>query len=212
MIHLSRLSEELVLWMSPEFNFISLSDEYTTGSSLMPQKKNPDCAELIRGKSGRVVGALLAILMVLKGLPLAYNRDLQEDKERLFDAVDTVARSLQIMSGMIAGLTVNIDIVSKAASAQYTLATDLADHLVKQGVSFREAHGIVGKIVAKCISMEKELEELTLADLKKFSPKLDKDVFKVLTVEKSLAARKVIGGTAPGQVLQQLKRWQRELN
>ncbi len=161
MVHLSRLSEELIIWMSPEFNFIKLSDAYTTGSSLMPQKKNPDCAELIRGKAGRVIGSLVTLLVVLKGLPLSYNRDLQEDKEGLFDTVDTIELALCVMNGMLKGLSVNKAEMQNAAKAGYLLATDFADYLVQRGIPFRNAHEIVGKAVAYCAKTDKALEELS---------------------------------------------------
>ncbi len=211
MVHLSRLSEELILWMTPEFGFIQMSDDYTTGSSLMPQKKNPDCAELTRGKTGRVIGSLVSILVVLKGLPLSYNRDLQEDKEGLFDAIDTVSGALSVVAGMVEGLTVKEDAMQKQAAAQYTLATDLADYLVKKGIPFREAHEIVGKIVAYCVEQRLELSDVDLDMFRKYSSKIDKDVYKVLTVENSLALRNVIGGTAPRQVQTQLNRWKKQL-
>ncbi|MBU0580993.1 MAG: argininosuccinate lyase [Candidatus Margulisbacteria bacterium] len=211
MVHLSRLSEELILWMTHEFNFIQLSDEYTTGSSLMPQKKNPDVAELVRGKTGRVIGSLVSILIVLKGLPLAYNRDLQEDKEGLFDAIDTVSKSLKVMNGMLQGLSANKEVMKRAAVAQYTLATDLADYLVKKGIPFRQAHEITGKIVGYCLKANKQLADLYLHEFKKFSKLIENDVYKAIDLKASLNARNVIGGTAPAKVKAAIKKLKKEI-
>ncbi|MCE2466101.1 MAG: argininosuccinate lyase [Dehalococcoidia bacterium] len=200
MMHLSRLAEELVLWSSQEFGYVTLSEEYVTGSSIMPQKRNPDYAELARGKTGRVYGHLMAILTVLKGLPLAYNRDLQEDKEGLFDTVDTLLATLEVFRGMINTMQVNAESLSKAAAQGQMLATDLADYLVtRKGVPFREAHGVVARLSSYAISRNVDLMDLTLEEYQKHSPAFDEEVFSV-TAESSVAARDVQGGTAPQQV------------
>ncbi len=195
-LHLSRLSEELVLWSSQEFSFVSIADKFCTGSSIMPQKKNPDIPELIRGKSGRVVGSLMSLLVLVKGLPLTYNRDLQEDKEPVFDTVDTVSASLAIMAEMLGNLRFNTDKMKEATETGFITATDLADYLVLHNVPFRDAHGIVGRAVAACIEKECELTDLTLAEMREFSPVIDKDVFEVLSVEGSVDSRISTGGTA----------------
>jgi argininosuccinate lyase len=199
MMHLSRLAEELVLWSSAEFGFIELDDAYATGSSIMPQKKNPDVAELGRGKTGRVYGNLMALLTTMKGLPLAYNRDMQEDKEGFFDTVDTLLSTLEVFTGMVATLKVNAEKAAEAVKRSYILATDIADYLVKKGEAFRTAHGIVGKLVSYAIEKGKTFDELSLEEYKKFTPRFDKDVYNI-TVESSVAARDVIGGTSPKQV------------
>ncbi|MEE8443565.1 MAG: argininosuccinate lyase [Dehalococcoidia bacterium] len=205
MAHLSRLAEDIVLWSSQEFDFIRLDDRYVTGSSLMPQKRNPDFAELARGKTGRVYGHLLALLTVLKGLPLTYNRDLQEDKEGFFDTVDTLQTTLDVFLGMIATLRVNPKRMRQAAEESYVLATDLADYLVAKDVPFREAHGITSRLSNYAATQEKLFKELTLEEYRQFSDHFDKDVYEV-TVDASIAARNVPGGTAPGQVQQALVR------
>ena len=207
MMHLSRLAEEIVLWSSAEFGFIELDDAYTTGSSIMPQKKNPDVAELARGKTGRVYGNLMALLTTMKGLPLAYNRDMQEDKEGFFDTVDTLLSTLEVFAGMVRTLKVKAENTRKAAERGYILATDLADYLVKKGEAFRTAHEIVGKLVNYAAGKGKTLAELNIKEYKKFSPLFGKDV-RSITVESSLAARDVTGGTAPGQVKKALARAQ----
>jgi argininosuccinate lyase len=199
-VHLSRLAEDLVLWSSAEFNFIRIADAYTTGSSLMPQKKNPDVAELIRGKSGRMIGNLVALLTLMKAQPLAYNKDNQEDKEPLFDAVDTVADTLRVFTGMLSGLTVNAAAMRRAAAEGHATATDLADYLVKKGLPFREAHEAVARVVRFAAEQGKDLAELPLGDLQRFSALIAPDVFGVLTLEGSLAGRNHLGGTAPAQV------------
>jgi argininosuccinate lyase len=199
MMHLSRLAEEIVLWSSAEFGFVEVSDAYATGSSIMPQKKNADSAELVRGKAGRVFGHLGAMLTTLKGLPLAYNRDMQEDKEGLFDTVDTVVNSLKIMAGVVATLKVNADRMRAAAAGTYTLATDVADYLVKKGMPFRQAHSIAGNLVKYAATKGKELNELTLKEYRSFSQVFSEDVLDI-TLEASLRARSVYGGTAPLQV------------
>ncbi len=202
MMHLSRFSEELVLWMSQQFGFIELDDAYCTGSSIMPQKKNPDIPELTRGKTGRVYGDLHALLTLMKGQALAYNRDNQEDKEALFDAIDTVKACLQAYAGLIPGISVNRDAMLKAAFAGCSTATDLADYLVVHGVAFRDAHAVVGQAVQFAIEQKKDLSELDLTDLKRFSDVIEEDVFQVLSLEGSVAARDHLGGTAPNRVLQ----------
>ena len=196
MMHMSRFCEDLILWSTDEFGYVEIADAFTTGSSLMPQKKNPDVAELIRGKTGRVYGHLVSLLTILKGLPMTYNRDLQEDKEPLFDAVDTLKASLGILAAMIGRLTFNRKRMEKGAEGGFSTATDVAEYLVLKGVPFREAHGIVGKLVAFCLQNEKKLTDLTLKEVRRFSPGFDKDLFACLTVRQSVNARKVTGGTA----------------
>jgi argininosuccinate lyase len=203
MMHLSRLAEEIILWSSAEFGFIALDQSYATGSSIMPQKQNPDVAELARGKTGRVYGNLVALLTTMKALPLAYNRDLQEDKEGFFDTVDTLLSTLDVFSGMVRTLKVSAENAGKALEKGYILATDLADYLVKKGMAFRVAHGVVAKLVSYAVEQNKPLAKLTLAEYKKFSKLFEKDVFGI-TVESSLAARNVTGGTAPKQVAKAL--------
>jgi argininosuccinate lyase len=200
MMHLSRLSEELILWMSPRFGFIDLADRFCTGSSIMPQKKNPDVAELIRGKTGRVYGHLMALLTLMKGQPLAYNKDNQEDKEPLFDAVDTVTASLAVFTEMLGGLEVKPEAMRAAALEGYATATDLADYLVRKGLAFREAHEAVAKAVRHAEASGRDLAALQLDELRQFSPLIDGDVYAALTLEGSLAARRHAGGTAPEQV------------
>ncbi|NDY42752.1 argininosuccinate lyase [Dissulfurirhabdus thermomarina] len=204
MAHLSRLSEELVLWASAEFGFVELPDGFCTGSSIMPQKKNPDVPELVRGKTGRVIGHLAGTLAVLKGLPLAYNRDLQEDKEALFDVVDTVADSVEVMAGLVARLAPREDRMRAALRGGFLTATDLADYLVGKGLPFREAHEVVGRAVAACLDQGRELADLSLEELRGLSPAVDEDVFEVLTPEGSVAARRTPGGTAPDRVAEAL--------
>ncbi len=200
MIHLSRFSEELVLWSSAQFGFIELPDRFCTGSSIMPQKKNPDVPELVRGKTGRVVGHLNALLMLMKGQPLAYNKDNQEDKEPLFDLVDTLGDCLKAYADMVPALMARTDVMRAAAVQGFATATDLADYLVRKGVPFRDAHDVVGRAVAHAIDAGCDLAELTLGTLKKFSATIEADVFDVLTPEGSVAARDHFGGTAPAQV------------
>ena len=199
MMHLSRLAEEIILWSSAEFNFIELDEAYATGSSIMPQKKNPDVAELARGKTGRIYGRLMALLTTMKALPLAYNRDLQEDKEGFFDTVDTLLSTLEVFTGMVASLKVKAENAEQAVKQGYLLATDLADYLVKKGEAFRTAHDVVARLVSYATKKSKSFGELSLAEYKDFSPLFDDDVYSI-TVETSLAARDVIGGTAPKQV------------
>jgi argininosuccinate lyase len=199
-LHLSRLSEELVLWSSQEFSFVTIADKFCTGSSIMPQKKNPDIPELIRGKSGRVVGSLMSLITLMKGLPLTYNRDLQEDKEPVFDAVDTVSASLAIMAEMLGNLKFNTERMEEATKTGFMTATDLADYLVLHNVAFRDAHGIVGRAVAACIEKGCELTDLSLEEMREFSPSIDEDIFKVLSVEGSVNSRISTGGTASVRV------------
>ncbi|MCH8225556.1 MAG: argininosuccinate lyase [Chloroflexi bacterium] len=203
MMHLSRMGEELVLWSSREFGFIRLAEEFTTGSSIMPQKRNPDFAELARGKTGRVYGNLMGLLTVMKGLPLTYNRDLQEDKEGFFDTVDTLLATLEVFQGMLSGLSLDVKRVTSLAAASYVLATDVADYLVGKEVPFREAHGIVAELCRYAESQGKELEDLSLEDYRRFSPHFDQEVFHI-TARSSAAARDNIGGTAPDRVAKAL--------
>jgi len=205
MMHLSRFSEELILWCSWEFKFIELDDAYATGSSIMPQKKNPDVAELVRGKTGRVYGALITLLTVMKGIPLAYNKDMQEDKEPVFDAVDTVELCLPVFTAMIDTLTVNRDRMRAAANGGFISATDCADYLAKKGVPFREAYGIVGKLVGHCVETGNSLETLSLEEYQKVSPAFEADVFDALSLETCVEGRKVYGGPAKEAVQEQIK-------
>lgn len=205
MMHLSRFSEEIILWCTNEFSFIELDDEYSTGSSIMPQKKNPDVAELIRGKTGRVYGDLMTLLTVMKGIPLAYNKDMQEDKEALFDAIDTVNLSLKTFAGMINTMRVNATNMRKGAAGGFTNATDLADYLVKKGVPFRTAHGIVGEIVLACIKDNKAIEDLTLEELQEFSPVIENDVYKAIDLLTCVEERKVLGGPSTESVKIQIE-------
>ena len=207
MMHLSRLSEELILWSSQEFQFIELPDGFCTGSSMMPQKKNPDIPELIRGKTGRVYGHLFSLLTTVKGLPLSYNRDLQEDKEPLFDTIDTVTTSVKIYAELLAQLTVCPEHMNKAVSEGFLLATELADYLVKKGVPFRESHHIVGNLVGECLAKGKDLLNLSQQDLFSASASFDKNAFGVLTPIAAINQKNVVGGTASGQVAAQIKSW-----
>lgn len=200
MMHLSRFSEEIILWCTNEFKFVELDDGYSTGSSIMPQKKNPDVAELIRGKTGRVYGDLMTLLTVMKGIPLAYNKDMQEDKESVFDAIDTVNLALKTFSGMISTMKVNKDNMKKGAAGGFTNATDLADYLVKKGEAFRNAHGIVGEIVLYCIQENKHIEELSLEKLREFSPLFEEDVYKAIDLYTCVEERKVFGGPSSKSV------------
>ena len=206
MVHVSRLAEEIVLWMSQNFGFSDLADRYCTGSSIMPQKRNPDVAELARGKSGRVVGHLMGLITLMKGQPLTYNKDNQEDKEPLFDTVDTLADTLRIMAEMTSGMKVKADAMERAALKGYATATDLADYLVKKGLPFRDAHETVAHAVKVALQRGVDLAELPLADLQQFNAAIGDDVFAVLTLRGSMGARKVLGGTAPAQVLAQVAR------
>ncbi len=213
MMHLSRLSEELILWMSSEFSFVELPDAYCTGSSIMPQKKNPDVPELVRGKTGRVYGSLISLLTTLKGLPLTYNRDLQEDKEQLFDATDTVKLSLAVMSGLVENMRPKEKRMQQDTLSGYLTATDLADYLVRKGLPFRQAHEVVGKAVARCIEMSKELGDLSMEELKSLHPLIDEDVKGVLDVEGSVRSRNCPGGTgheAVRDAIEKAKLWLKE--
>jgi argininosuccinate lyase len=211
MVHISRLSEELIIWMSQNFAFIKLADRYTTGSSIMPQKKNPDVPELARGKTGRVVGHLMGLITLMKGQPLAYNKDNQEDKEPLFDTVDTLKDTLRIFSEMAGGITVNAETMRSAALKGYATATDLADYMVKKGLPFRDAHETVAKAVKLATSQGVDLSELPLATLQSFNTNIEADVFEVLSLQGSLEARDTLGGTAPRQVLAQIARHEARL-
>ena len=195
-LHLSRLCEELVLWAGTEFDFVLIEDTFCTGSSIMPQKKNPDIAELVRGKSGRVVGSLMTLLTIMKGLPLTYNRDLQEDKEPVFDAVDTVSASLSIIAELLQNLKFNTEKMREATASGFMTATDLADYLVLKDVPFREAHGIVGRIVGHCLDKGCELMDLTVQEMQEFSPAIEKDVYEVISVDGSVQSRISTGGTS----------------
>jgi len=202
MMHLSRFCEELILWNTNEFQFVEMDDAYATGSSIMPQKKNPDMAELTRGKTGRVYGDLLALLTVMKGLPLAYNKDMQEDKEALFDARDTLIKCLSVFTGMFKTLRFRTDVMRRGASGGFTNATDAADYLVKKGLPFRDAHEVLGKLVLHCIGENKALLDLPLEELRAFSPLFDEDVYTALSMETCVNARRLPGGPAPDMVQQ----------
>ena len=210
-MHLSRLSEDVILWATSEFAFVTLSDAFTTGSSLMPQKKNPDVAELTRGKTGRLYGNLFRLLTVLKGLPMTYNRDLQEDKEAVFDSVDTLKLTLGVFAAMLGEARVETAAMARAAADPNLLATDLADYLVLKGVPFRQAHEIIGRLVALCAERGVGLPQLSLEDYRAASPAFDEDVFAVLDVRRSLASRRNPGGPAPANVAAQIARWQTSL-
>ena len=211
-VHLSRLAEEIVIWSTAQFNFIHLPDSFSTGSSIMPQKKNPDAAELVRAKTGRINGSLIALLTIMKGLPLAYSKDMQEDKEQVFDAAQSLELSLAAMAGMIADIEINKNVMKKAAGTGYSTATDLADWLVRKlGIPFREAHHITGHAVALAEKKKCDLADLTLEDLKTINPDITADVFDVLSVEKSVQSRKSYGGTAPQEVQRQIDYWKKRL-
>jgi len=211
MVHLSRLAEELVLWASPRFGFVNLPDRFCTGSSIMPQKKNPDVPELVRGKSGRVFGHLVALLTLMKGQPLAYNKDNQEDKEPLFDAVDTVKDSLAVFADMVAGLEPVPQAMREATLQGFSTATDLADYLVRKGVPFRDAHEAVARAVREAEAKACDLSELPLEALRRYSPRIGGDVYRLLTPEGSVASRRHVGGTAPSQVRAAIRRARRQL-
>jgi argininosuccinate lyase len=206
MMHLSRFSEELIIWSSAQFGFVELSDSFCTGSSIMPQKKNPDVPELVRGKTGRIYGHLMSLLTLMKGQPLAYNKDNQEDKEPLFDTVDNLKGSLKVFADMIPAISCNKENMRAAVMKGFATATDLADYLVRKGTPFRDAHEVVGKAVAHCVEKGCDLSELSLEELQQFSKDIGQDVFEVLTLEGSVAARNHIGGTAPQQVRQAIAR------
>ncbi len=211
MVHLSRLSEELIIWMSPRFAFIDIADRFCTGSSIMPQKKNPDVPELVRGKSGRVIGHLTGLIMLMKSQPLAYNKDNQEDKEPLFDTVDTVIDTLRIYADMMRGITVKPENMRAAVMQGFATATDLSDYLVKKGLPFRDSHEVVALAVRHADTQKCDLSDLSLDVLRGFSDLIDNDVYEVLTPEGSLNARNHIGGTAPAQVRAQVTRWKQLL-
>jgi argininosuccinate lyase len=205
MTHISRLSEELVIWSSQEFQFVELDDSFCTGSSIMPQKKNPDVPELLRGKTGRTYGNLIGLLTVLKGLPLAYNKDLQEDKEGMFDTVETLEGSLMLLAPMIETMTVNKDVMRKAINNDFSNATDIADYLVRKGLPFRDAHEVIGKIVLYAIQSNKFLLDLSFEEYQGFSPLFEEDIYVVLAPEHVVGVRNSFGGTAPEQVEKQIK-------
>lgn len=211
MMHTSRLAEELVLWSTKEFDFVEMSDAHTTGSSIMPQKKNPDVAELARGKTGRVYGSLVSVLTMMKGLPLSYNRDMQEDKEPVFDAADTVSATLSVLVQVIKGLKFNGDRMFRATQTGFLTATDLADYLVRKGFPFRRAHHVVGEMVQYALNRGKELYELELSEMREFSRSIEEDVYRVLDVNSSLETRGVQGGTSSACVRQELERFEKEL-
>ncbi len=211
MMHLSRFSEELVIWNSSEFGFVELSDAFTTGSSIMPQKKNPDAAELIRGKSGRVFGNLVSLLTLMKGLPLAYNKDLQEDKEPLFDSADTVKTCLKIFTGMMQSAKFKSLSIEELSTSGFLTATDMADYLVLKGVPFREAHEVTGKIVAYCLDNGKTLDKLSLKELRKISKRFDEDVSEHIALKNSVDRKNIYGGTAKKQVKAQISRLTKKL-
>ncbi|MCL1963815.1 MAG: argininosuccinate lyase, partial [Firmicutes bacterium] len=206
MMHLSRFSEELILWSSLEFGFVTVDDAYSTGSSIMPQKKNPDVAELVRGKAGRVFGDLQALLVTLKGLPLAYNKDMQEDKEALFDAHDTLAMCLAVFTAMFASLTFHEERMAAAAAEGFTNATDAADYLVGKGLPFRDAHAVVGRLVAHCAAQGKAIDGLTLAELKGFCEEFAEDVYDEISIEACVMRRNLVGGPAPEAVAESVRR------
>jgi argininosuccinate lyase len=207
-MHLSRLAEEIVIWSSAEFGFVALSDRFTTGSSIMPQKRNPDAAELVRAKTGRITGALVALLMVMKGLPMAYGKDMQEDKEQVFDALDTLELCLAAMAGMVSDMEPDARRMAARAQEGFSTATDLADWLVRAaGLPFREAHGVAGKVVARAEALGKRLAELDLATLQAVDPRITEGVFDVLSVENSVASRTSHGGTAPAEVRRAAEAW-----
>jgi len=211
MMHLSRFCEDLVLWSSDEFGFVEISDAYTTGSSIMPQKKNPDIAELIRGKTARVYGDLVTLMTLLKGLPMTYNRDLQEDKEPLFDAVDTVKACLSMFTEMIKNTTFNVQKMYSAAGEGFSTATDVAEYLVKKGIPFRKAHEITGKIVAYGLKNKKNLENLTVKEYQKFNKCFNEDIKNIIKLEKAVNSRQHTGGTATKTVLQRIKEHEKSI-
>lgn len=204
MMHLSRFCEELIIWASPDFSYIEMDDSFSTGSSIMPQKKNPDMAELIRGKTGRVYGDLMALLTVMKGLPLAYNKDMQEDKEPVFDAHDTLLHCLKMMEGMLSTITVNVDRMAQSAKSGFMNATDAADYLVSKGIPFRDCHEIIGKMVLYCIENNKSLEDLSMPELRSFSPAFDDDIYDHIDIKACIKAKKSEGSTSYASVEKQL--------
>jgi argininosuccinate lyase len=211
MVHFSRISEELILWSSSEFGFVEFSDAFSTGSSIMPQKKNPDVAELVRGKTGGVFGSLIAILTMMKSLPLAYNRDMQEDKKILFDAVDTLKACIEIYTHMLPTIKINKEVMERATTTGFLYATDMADYLAGKGMPFREAHNCVGKAVSYALGKKKELHELTLEELKSFSSLIAEDIFSTLTTEQMISRRKSFGGTAGENVIVAIEKAEKDL-
>ena len=197
MMHLSRFSEEIIIWNSNEYKFVEIDDAYSTGSSIMPQKKNPDIAELVRGKTGRVYGALMSLLTTMKGIPLAYNKDMQEDKELSFDAMDTTKGCIALFTGMLDTLKFNKDVMRKSANHGFTNATDAADYLVNHGVPFRDAHGIIGRIVLYCLDKQIPIDDMSLEELKKFSPVFEEDIYDAISMETCVNKRLIVG--APGE-------------
>jgi len=211
-VHLSRFAEEIVLWTSAQFGFVALSDAFSTGSSIMPQKRNPDAAELVRGKTGRIIGALTAMLVMLKGLPMTYGKDMQEDKEGTFDALANLSLCVAAMAGMVRDMTPNAARMKVSAGAGHATATDLADWLVRTlGIPFREAHHVTGRIVHLADEKGVALHQLTLADMQGIEPRISQDIFQVLSVERSARSRVSFGGTAPSEVRKQAKRWLKRL-
>jgi argininosuccinate lyase len=211
MMHISRLAEELVLWSAEEFSFIEISDAYTTGSSIMPQKKNPDVAELMRGRTGRVYGNLVSLLTVMKGLPLSYNRDMQEDKEPLFDTVDTIKATLGILAEMFGCIKFRKDNMERGAGSGYSTATDIAEYLVRRGLPFRKAHEITGRIVRYAIDNSKTLKELTEKEYASFSPLIEGDIYRWIDEGRSVAAKDSFGGTSPERVREQIRAFRKRL-
>ncbi len=205
-MHLSRLSEEIILWSTEEFKFIELPDDFATGSSIMPQKKNPDVAELVRGKTGRVYGNLISLLTIMKGLPLSYNRDLQEDKIPVFDTIDTIKSSLLVINRMLSGIKFHTETMRQTAGDSFSTATDMAEYLVKKGMPFRKAHEITGKLVLKCINEQKKLKDLTIKELNVFSPLFKNDIYSYLNAEESVKNKKSEGSTSPVEVMKEIKR------
>ena len=213
MMHLSRFSEEIIIWNTNEYRFVEIDDAYSTGSSIMPQKKNPDIAELVRGKTGRVYGALISLLTTMKGLPLAYNKDMQEDKELTFDAFDTVKGCLALFTGMLDTMKFNEDVMEESAKKGFTNATDAADYLVNHGVPFRDAHGIIGRLVLYCIEQDKAIEELSLSELQSISPVFEEDIYEAVSMDTCVNKRLTLG--APGkavmeQVISLHEKWMEE--
>jgi argininosuccinate lyase len=211
-VHISRLAEDLILWASSEFGFIKISDAYTTGSSLMPQKKNPDVAELARGKSARVIGNLMSLLTLLKGLPMTYNRDLQEDKQRLFDTADTVRSTVRVFTAMLQNVAVNKQSCARASADPMLLATDLADYLVRKGIPFREAHHLVGAVVALAEQRQRPLDQIDLVELRAIHKAFGEDVRSVFNLKDALAQRTVVGSPGTAEVAKQLARWSKLLS
>ncbi len=211
MMHLSRFSEEIILWNSDEYRFVEIDDAYSTGSSIMPQKKNPDIAELVRGKTGRVYGALMGMLTTMKGIPLAYNKDMQEDKEGTFDAIDTVLDSLKLFTGMLSTMRFRKDVMKNSAAHGFTNATDAADYLVGKGVPFRDAHGIIGKMVLYCIAQKKSIDELTMEEFRTLSPAFDEDIYEAVSLKTCIDKRLTMGAPGAGAMEQEIANARRHL-